>query len=90
MTDLSDVLELLYSSSDENEGSVDMVRVQDEGSRPKCARVDVNGVPVYGVIDSGSGITIMCGTLLRKVALVAKLCKKDLKPPDKTPCSYDH
>ena len=52
-TDLSDVLKLLYSSVVENEGSVDMVHVQDEGSCPKCARVDVNGVPMYGVIDSG-------------------------------------
>ena len=31
----------------------------------------------------------MSGTLLRKVAVVAKLRKKDLKPPDKTPCGYD-
>ena len=52
-------------------------------------RVDVNGVPVYGVIDSGSDITVMCGTLVCKVALEAKLCKKDLKPPEKTPCGYD-
>lgn len=59
-----------------------MVRVPDTGSRPKCARVDVQGVLVYGVIDSGSDITIMGGELLQKVAAVAKLRNKDLKPPD--------
>ena len=35
-TDLSDVLKLLYSSGDKNEGSVDIVCVQHEGSHPKC------------------------------------------------------
>ena len=44
---------------------------------------------MYGVIDSGLDIMIMCGTLLHKVAVVAKLHKKDLKPLDKTPCGYD-
>ena len=53
-------------------------------------RVNVKGVPVYGgVIDNWSDITTMCGTLLRKVAVLAKLCNKDLKPPDKIPCGYD-
>ena len=31
----------------------------------------------------------MGGDLLRKVASVAKLRKKDLKPPDKSPRNYD-
>ena len=68
---------------------MDVVRVPDKGSRPKCARVDVQGVPTYGVIDSGSDVTIMGRELLRRVAAVAKLQKRDLKPPDKTPCNYD-
>ena len=59
-----------------------MVRGPDKGSQPKCVKVDLQGMPVYGVIDSGSEITIMGGVLLRRVASVAKLWKRDLKPPD--------
>ena len=88
-TNQQDILQLLYSSDDEGGESVDIVRVPDKGSRPKCVQVDIQGVPAYGVIDSGSDVTIMGGELLRKVAAVAKLRKKDLKPPDKTPRNYD-
>ena len=41
------------------------------------------------MIDSGSDVTIMGGELLRKVAAVAKLHKKDLKPPDRYPRNFD-
>ena len=65
-----------------------MVRVSDKGSKPRYAQVDIPGVPAYGVINSGSNVTIM-GELLWKVAAVAKLHKKDLKPPDRYPRNYD-
>ncbi len=58
------------------------VRVQDMGSQPHCAKVVVQGVPVEGVVDSGADITIMGGDLFNCVATVAKLRKKDFKPPD--------
>ena len=86
---MSDVLQLLYSSGDDGEGSVDVVRVPDKGSQLKCTQIDLQGFPVYGVIDSGSNITIMGGDLLRRVASAAKLRKRDLKPPDRTPQNYD-
>ena len=84
--DQSSILQLLFSDSDEDSGNVDMVQVSD---KPRCAQVDIHGVPAYGVIDSGSDVTIMGGELLRKVAAVAKLRKKNLKPPDRYPQSYD-
>lgn len=59
-----------------------LIHLSDKGSKLKCAHVDVQGVPAYGVIDSGSDITIMGGELLCKVAAVAKLQKNDLKPAD--------
>ena len=68
---------------------MEMVRVQDHGSLPKCARVDIQGVPAYGVIDSGSDVTIIGGELFRRVAVVAKLRRKDLMPPDNPPRNYD-
>lgn len=43
-TDLSDILELLYSSEDDGQGSAEVVQVPDKGSQPKCAQVDVQGV----------------------------------------------
>ena len=41
------------------------------------------------MVDSGADITIMGGDLFKRVATVAKLRKKDFKPPDKVPRNYD-
>ena len=81
--------EFLYSSDDETTAEVKVVRVADKGSKPQCTKVQVQGVPSYGVLDSGADITIMGGTLFRKVAAVARLKKRDLKRPDKTSRNYD-
>ena len=51
------------------------------GSSPRHAHVEVQGVPTEGVINSGADITI--------VASVARLKKKNFKPADKVPRSYD-
>ena len=59
------------------------------GSQPYCAKVNVQGVPVDGVVDSGVDITIMGGDLFKRVATVAKLRKKDFRPSDKVPRNYD-
>ena len=66
------------------------MRLADKGSKPQCVKLQVQGVPAYGIIDSGADITIMGGILFRKVAAVAKFRKRDLKRPDKTPRNYDH
>ena len=60
-----------------------------EGSQPKCVKLEVQGVPAYGIVDSGADITIIGGTLFQKVASVARLKKRDLKKPDKPPRNYD-
>lgn len=88
-TDQSSILQLLFPADDEDGSRVDVVRVPDRGSHPRSARVDIQGVPSYGLVDSGSDVTIMGGDLLHKVAAVAKLRKKNLKPPDKVPRNYD-
>lgn len=51
--------------------------------------VNIHGVPAYKVVDSSSDVTIMGGELLWRVDAVAKLRKKDSKPPDKIPLNYD-
>ena len=84
----TELLNLLYSSSDE-EADIRMVRVEDKGSQPHCAPIQIQGVPAYGIIDSGADITIIGGNLFRKVAAAARLKKRDLQKPDKTPRTYD-
>ena len=40
-----------------------LVSDQDKGSRPKYARVEVQGEPCLGIVDIGSDITIIGGDL---------------------------
>ena len=88
-TDVESPLDLLYSSSDgETDQGVRRIQVADKGSQPKCARVLVQGVPAIGIIDSGADITIIGGELFKKVAVGAKLKKRDFKKPDKVPRTY--
>ena len=79
-----DPLDLLYSSSEDSD--IRMVRVSDQGSHSKCLKVQVQGVPAYGIIDSGADFTIMGGKL---VAAAARLEWRDFKKADKTPRTYD-
>ena len=82
--------DFLYSSSEEDTpANVRTVHITDKGSIPQCVRVQVQGVPAYGLIDSGADITIIGGTLFKKVAAVAKLRKRDFKQADKVPRTYD-
>ena len=81
-----DPISLLYSS--DSESSVDMVRVDNQGSRPQYVNIQIQDVPMSGVIDTGADITIMGVKLFKKIAKAARL-KKDFKQPDRTPCTYD-
>ena len=58
--------------------------MEDMGSHPKYAEVLVEGVSLQGVVDTGSDLTIMGKEAFKKVAMVAKLRKKDFCPADKT------
>ena len=85
-------LDFLYSSSDdssENDAVVNQVRVADEGSQAHCARVLIQGVHAYGIIDNGVDTTIMGGTLFKQVATAAQLGKRDFLAADKMPRTYD-
>jgi len=42
-----------------------------------------------GIVDFSADITIMGGSLFKKVANVARLWKRDFKSADKVPHSYD-
>ena len=64
------------------------VRITDKGSIPQCVWVSVQGVLAYGLINSGADITILGGDLFKRVATVGKL-KKNFRPTDKVPFTYD-
>ena len=68
---------------------VKTVQITDTGSITQCVKVQVQGVPAYGLIDSGADITIIGGNLSKKVAAVAKLRKRDFMKADKVPLTYD-
>ena len=80
---------MLSDSEEEDKTVVSIVHVRDAGSKPQRAPVHVQGVPMPGVVDSGADITIIGGEMFKRVAAVAKLHKKDFKPPDKKPVNYD-
>ena len=66
-----------------------LTRVQDKGSKLRRANVVVAGVPTNGVIDSGADITIVGGDLFRRIVAVEKVKKRQFKPVDKLPHTYD-
>ena len=80
--------DLLFSDSDDENG-VKQVNVPDSGSRSQSARVDIQGVPADGIVDTAANITIIGGKLFALVASTARLRKKDFKKPDKVPRNYD-
>ncbi len=62
-------------SSDSDDPDIHKVRIGDKGNHSWCAKVDVQGVPMYGIVDSGADITIIGGQMFKTVAVVAKLRK---------------
>lgn len=80
--DTLDPAHYLMSDTHEEE-SVNQITVSDNGSHSRCAKVRVEGVPMYGLLDTGADITIIGGTLFKKVAIVGKLKKRDLRKPDR-------
>jgi len=69
--------------------AVKEIRITDRDNRPQTARIVVGGVPMNGIVDSNSDITIIGKEMFKKVASVAKLWKKDFKPPDNQPRTYN-
>ena len=57
---------------------------------PKCVDVLIEGVPIKGIVDSGSDITILSGSAFQKLVSTCKLDKEQLKPPDKKACTYGY
>ena len=63
------------SSDSDTDGSINVVRITDQGSHLRKAMVEIAGVPATGLVDTGADITIMGPELFKKVAAVAGLKK---------------
>ena len=63
----------LLSDSQDEEFRVGVTHVTDSFSKCQSAKVIVGGVPLYGIVVSGTDITIMGGTAFKQVATVARL-----------------
>ena len=88
-TIVEDSLRYLLSDTDSKfEEDIKQVRVSDEGSKPQFVKVDVQGLHMYGVVDTGADNTIINGPMFKRVAAVARLHKQDFKAPDRTPNGY--
>ena len=65
------------------------IKIADQGSEANSIRVEIQGVPARGIIDTAADITIMGGKLFKDVASVARLRKRDFRPADKIPHAYN-
>ena len=80
---------LLPDTDDETDARVTQVRVYDKGSDPQTVRVVLAGVPIEGMVDTGADITLVGAEAFKRIAAVAKLRRRDFKPADKIPRTYD-
>ncbi|XP_064398966.1 uncharacterized protein LOC135345475 [Halichondria panicea] len=89
--DRNDPMACLYTSSDsDSDSDVKLIRVPYEGSHPRRALVEVQGIPAYGVVDTGADISIMGAELFKTVAAATRMKKRSLKSVDKAAFTYDH
>ena len=58
-------------------------------SRSCCVEVMIEGVPVTGLIDTGSDITIIRGDLFYQIISESGLKVESLKPAEQKACTYD-
>ena len=70
-----DPFRFLLSDSDD-EDIISLVRVEDKGSKSQTALVEVAGVPIHGIVDTGADITIMGPELFKKVAMCLPSSRK--------------
>ena len=64
--------ELLESDLSDDREQVLHLRVDDKGSLPHCVKMEVQGVPMYGIMDSSADITIIGDQTFKEVATATK------------------
>jgi len=65
--------------------------IQSEVTTPKCIEVQIEGVPIRGIVDTGSDITILSGPAFREIVNISKVPKKEqFKPANRKAYTYGH
>ena len=82
----NDPIQHLMPDSDEER--VTEIRVEDRESRPQLVRLEVGGVPLDGVVDTSTKVTLIGAEAFQRITTVAELRRRDFKRPDKTPLSH--
>ena len=72
------------------EDSVSTVQDKEVTGTPKSTEVQIEGLPIRGIIDTGSDITILSGTAFQEIVTACGIKREQFKPPDTTACSYGH
>ena len=85
--DAEDIFNILLSDSEDD--TVWQIKIADQGSEARSIRLEIQGVPARGIIDTAADITIMGGKLFKEVASVARLRKRDFRPAEKIPHTYN-
>ena len=68
-----------------------MSTIQNEVTTPKCIEVQIKGIPIRGIVDTGSDITILSGPAFREIVNISKVPKKEhFKPANREDYTYGH
>ena len=63
---------------------------QKEVTQTKSIEVQIEVLPIRGIIDTGSDITILSGTAFQEIVTACGIKREQFKPPDRTVCTYGH
>ena len=70
--------------------TVQVKEVTQTTSTPKSIEVQIEGLPIRGIIDTGSDITILSGNALQEIVTACGIKREQFKPPDRTACTYGY
>ena len=84
----SELTEILFPSAASSQDSEAMILSTSTTS--KCVEIQMEGVPIRGIIDTRSDITILSGSAFQEIATINNLKKEQFKPADRKACTYGH
>ena len=67
---------------------VPSIKSADLTSKSRHVKVKIEGIPITGIIDTGSDITIISGELFKNDVVAAQLSSEAFKPANKQACAY--
>ena len=84
VNDLSEVVEFLFPSAAPLPTSTSVI--QSELTTPKCREVQIEDVPIRGIVDTDSDITILSEPAFQEIVTMSKAPKKEhVNQPTKKP-----